>query len=414
MLTLHTKHLRSFEAVFRRGSVAAAAAELRRADSAVSRAIRELEAMLEVALFERTPRGLLPTASGRILAHRVGLAFEALRQARAELLDRHADAPAATRARLRSAPVFSLAIHERRLALLLTFAERRHTGAAARALGVSQPAVSMALRDLEGSVGIPLFDRTPSGIGLTPAGEILLLHVRQGLAQLRIAIAELAALRGRVEGQVTVGALPFARPYLLPAAIGQLHRRHPGVTVRTVEGALPALIAGLRTGDIDFVVGALQAEPDAATLARQGLYQDLLLQEELAVIARADHPLARRRRLTLSDGLRFAWVLPPRGTPSRDALTAAFEHLGTPSPRVAVESVDLSIIRGLLLETDMLSAASRPLFHHELQLGSLVSLPIRLPGTRRVIGILSRTPEHSSPLARLLIEALHAVRLPAD
>ncbi|QJW85517.1 hypothetical protein HK414_26175 [Ramlibacter terrae] len=82
-------------------------------------------------------------------------------------------------------------------------------------------------------------------------------------------------------------------------------------------------------------------------------------------------------------------------------------------PSVAVESSDLSIIRGLLLETDMISAASRQLFQHELASGTLVTLPIRLAGTERAIGILRRTREHSSPGAQLLIEEIRSVSLKA-
>ncbi len=399
-LMQHTKHLHAFVAVCRAGSVTQAGERLRRAQSAVSRSVHELEAALGVDLFERNARGMLPTDFGKALLRRAELAFEDMEAARAAL----GEMARARGSRLRNAPVFSLAVTPRRLDVLIAFAERRHVGAVAQRLGVSQPAVSMALRELEGGLGLPLFDRAASGVGLTPAGEALLFRIRRALSQLRIAGAELSAMKGVVEGQVVVGALPFGRPYMLPVAIARLLREHPRLQVSTVEGPLDTLTAGVRSGDVDFVLGALPQDGQPSALVREELFS-----ETMAVFVRAGHPLARRPDVGLRDALRSDWVLPRRGSPTREALAAVLSALALPPPRVAVESSDLSVIRGLLLETDMVSAASRQLFHHELQGGTLATLPIRLPGTARPIGILRRTQDHSSPGAQLLIEALRRV-----
>lgn len=127
------------------------------------------------------------------------------------------------------------------------------------------------------------------------------------------------------------------------------------------------------------------------------------------VLARRDHPLATAAAPDLADLMESAWVLPRQGTPTREALGACLAQHGLPEPQVAVESSDISLIRGLLLETDMLSAASRQLFPHELRAGILVELPVVLAGTERSMGILRRTQEHSSPGAQLLIEAIRRV-----
>src|SRR3569623_2952011 len=206
---LHTKHLRPFLMVVRHGSIARAGEELRRAQSAVARSIHELEAAMDVDLFERSRRRWLLTESGRALHRRVELAFAELQEACNALCARYPNAAF----RLRAAPFFALSVHERRLDLLFAFERRSHISTAANALGVSQPAVSMGLHDLEASVGVPLFDRAHSGVALTEAGALLLLHTKRALAQLRLAGSEVAALRGVIEGHVVVGALPFSRPY---------------------------------------------------------------------------------------------------------------------------------------------------------------------------------------------------------
>ncbi|TFY97444.1 LysR substrate-binding domain-containing protein [Ramlibacter rhizophilus] len=397
---MHTKHIRPFLCVAREGSIARAAQALHRAPSAVSRSVQELEAALGAPLFERHPGRWLPTPAGRLLLHHAEAAFAQLEAACEALCRRHPGLAG----RIRHAPFFSLGVHERRLALLFAFTARRPIASAAALVGVTQPAASMALHEMEAAAGVPLFDRTHAGVALTESGELLVVHLKRALAQLRLAADEISALRGVVEGQVVIGALPFSRPYVLPAAIGRVLARHPRLHVRTVEGPLDGLVSALALGDVDFLVGALPAEPPG-----HGLMLEQLAELAMEPLARSDHPLAGRDALTLADLLAVPWVLPPSGTPSRTALDACFADAGLGSPRVAVESSDISVIRGLLLETDMLTAASRQLFLHELQAGALVTLPVALPGTERPIGVLRRAPEHASPGARELLEEIRRV-----
>lgn len=174
--------------------------------------------------------------------------------------------------RLHPAGIFSLSVNGVRLQVLQAFAMRTRVNLVARQLGVSQPAVSLATRDIESAAGFPVFDRNVSGVGLTPAGETLLLHVKRALAELRVAEAELAAMKGRLEGLVTVGTLPFARPYMLPVAVSRLLKEHPGLRVSTVEGPFETLVSGLLSGDLDFVIGVLRpVEPASGAGARGAL-----------------------------------------------------------------------------------------------------------------------------------------------
>ncbi len=398
--TLHTKHLRPFLAVVRQGNLSRASEELLRAQSAVSRSINELEASLDVALFERNPRRWLLTDFGQVLLKRVEFAFNEM-QIACDTLCSHYPAAAP---RLRTAPFFSFNVHERRLQLMFEFAQRKHISMAAAAVGVSQPAASMALHDLEASVGVPLFDRAHSGVALNETGLLVMAHAKRALAQLRVATTEISALKGIIEGQVIVGALPFSRPFVLPTAIGHVLQQHPRLQVRTVEAPLDSLTSALRLGDVDFLVGALPTEANG-----HALVLEQLVEQPLSILARSNHALAQQRPVTIHDALKESWVLPSLGTPTRDALAAWLAQHGYDQPQVAVESSDLSIIRGLLLETDMISAASRQLFLHELRSGALVSLPIDLRGTERPMGILRRTFEHSSPGAQLLIEEIRRI-----
>jgi LysR family transcriptional regulator of gallate degradation len=402
---LPTKHIHVFRTVCHEGSLARASQVLRRTPSSVSRSVREMEDSLGVPLFERHGRGTLPTAFGKALLLRVDRAFAELAAARASLA--LADAgPQAGRAP-RSAPIFSLAINELRLEVLQAFTARTRVNLVARQLGVSQPAVSLAIRDLESAAGFPLFNRNASGLGLTPQGETLLLHVKRALAELRVAVAEVAVLQGRMTGRVTVGTLPFARPYMLPAAVARLLREHPGLRVTTVEGPAETLVSRLLSGDLDFVLGVLHPVDPHPELVREELFE-----QDMVVFVRAGHPLARRRQLALRDIAGEPWVLARAGTPTRNVVAALFERSGLPQPNVVVESSDLTFIHGLLLHSDMLTATSGHLFHRESAGGSLARLPVALPGTGRPVGILRRTHEHSSPGANLLLQCVREVAWP--
>lgn len=399
-MTSYLKHVHVFRAVCQEGSMKRAGIRLGRVQSVVSRSVREMERALGVELLERGARGVALTEAGRLVLKRVEFAFADMEAAYQALT-----AMAGDRGRMRNAPIFALAVGQRPLDVLRAFTTRKPVGAVAALLGISQPAVSMAMRGLELSTGLALFDRSPAGSRLTPAGDLLLLGVKRALAELRLIASELAAMNGLMQGRVTVGALPFGRTYILPVAMARLLGKYPSLQIVTVEGPFDALRASLLCGDIDLMVGALQPLEPSADLTHEELFSD-----RMVVIARADHPLARRGRLAARDLLAAPWVLPRADTPTRRVLEAAFAALGLARPLAAAESSDLSIIRGLLLESDMVTAASRHLFHHELQAGSLVTLPFALPEASRPIGILRRSHDRMAPGARLLIEEIRSVR----
>lgn len=292
----------------------------------------------------------------------------------------------------------------------MAFAELMHMGAVANKLGISQPAVSLAVNDLELSTGLPLFQRSEGTARLTPAGEALLLHLKRALAELRYAGAEITMLSGKVEGKVIVGALPFGGAQILPVSIARLLENHPDLHVATVEGSFETLAAGLWCGDIDLVVGALQPMAQYPTLVSEKLFDD-----RISIVARAGHPLAQQPDVGLGEVLEAAWVLPSEGTPTRMALTAVLDTYHLPHPRVTVETSDPSTIRGLLCESDLITAAAQRIFHHDIQTGTLVRLPVVPSAVYRSIGIIRRASAHASPGAHLLIEELRAVgRAPAD
>jgi LysR family transcriptional regulator, regulator for genes of the gallate degradation pathway len=397
-LAINLRHLRALSAVAAAGSVAGAAEQLFRVPSAVTRSIAELERALGVAPFERRARGMLLTVDGeRVLAraHRIEREFE---EARALLARGGAGSSAAVRS------TFGSLLNGRRLAVFASLADKRHMGAVAREFGITQPGISSGLKDLEAGLATALFERGARGLAPTPAGEILAFHFKRALAELRHIGPDLAASRGILQGTVQVGALPLGRTHILPLAIAALVSRHPQLRVVTAESPYDALAAALRSGDIDFILGALRPPAEAS-----GLQQEALFEDRLSIIVRCGHPLARRKRLDPAALRRAVWVLPRPGTPARELLRRSFAEAGLAPPLPTVETGDIAVLRGLLLASDMLTAISPHQLRHEIRAGALVALDVVLAATRRKIGLSTRAGAVPSPGARALMDEIHAV-----
>lgn len=392
-MSLGIRHLRAFLAVADHGSANKAARVLLRAQSAVTRSIHELERELDVELFERRAQGMLLTRFGQALLLRARLIQVEMERARRELLPY-----AISRGRSRNAPIFDMLVPERRLQILVALTEQHHMPSVADSIGVTQPAVSMAIRHFEESIGVGLFDRTARGMLPTPAGAILALRVKRVLAESRNAVAEIAAMRGVTRGIVTVGALPLGRTRWLPTAIARLVEANPGLHVATVEGSFELLAAGLRAGEIDFILGALRPADYATDLAGEQLLDD-----QLAVVVRSRHPWVRSKRIALQDLAGAKWALPRVGAPTRNLLEQALVSRGLPPPDVVLETSDLAVLRGVLLESDLLTAISPRQLFYEFEARLLTVLPVPLPETQRRIGITQRVDSHPSPGATLLM-----------
>ncbi|WP_244850939.1 LysR family transcriptional regulator [Caballeronia sp. SL2Y3] len=398
---LNLAYLRAFRLVAQTGSATRAAAALFRAQSAVTRSLQELEAAVGETLFERRPSGMLPTPAGRAVLLRCERIFAEL-----EALGQWCSARQSRRRSANGNALPAFLLNTRRLQLFSALARHRHMPSAAQTLGISQPAVSSAIRIMETGAGMQFFYRSPRGLLLTSEGETFVLHVRRALNELRHIPDDIAALRGTIQGYVTVGALPLGRTLILPGAIARVASQYPGVRIATDESAYEPLVAGLRAGDIDFVLGALRPND-----ASSGLTNERLMSEDMVVIARRDHPLAKAEGLTLKELSAAQWVLPRSHAPARGMFEAQFKRLRLKPPMPTVETADLAVIRGLLTHTDMLAVVSAQQLHYECESGQLVVLDIAMQNTRRDIGLTLRAGSTPSPAARALIDA---IRLTVD
>lgn len=132
------------------------------------------------------------------------------------------------------------------------------------------------------------------------------------------------------------------------------------------------------------------------------------------LVAGAAHPLAARSGLTLADLAPYPWVLSREGTPLRQALETFFSAHGQAIPEPAVETGDLALLRGLLIEGRMLTVLSAHQLHYEIASGLLVVLPLPMPGAERQIGITTRDGAQLTQGTLALVEQIRTTLIPRD
>ena len=293
----------------------------------------------------------------------------------------------------------------RHLVLLGELGEHRSILHAAVAAHMTQPAASKMLTELEQLLGTPLFDRLPRGVAPTPYGEIMIRRARAALAEMNLAHQEVMTLRSGLSGRVAVGTVLTPATGLLPTAVLRLKEDYPRLHVAIEVDASKSLIARLRSGQLEMMVGRI-LEPEVA----EELHFEPLSDEPHCIFARAGHPLLRRTDLTLVDLAAAGWILPAQGSILRDRLTALFLSAGLDLPEQTIETTSLPMITQLLAQSDMVVALPREVVRTQVELRQLVALPIQLELRLDPYGIVTRRHHALSPGAAAM---LHALRVAA-
>lgn len=213
----------------------------------------------------------------------------------------------------------------RHLQLLVAVAEHGSLKRAAEQVGMTQPAATQALADLEALLETPLFERHARGMRVGAAGQAVLPMVRQVLFALQSSMEALAAVGSGAGALLRVGAIPAAVHGLLGPRLAAFCDRHPGLRVDVVEGRPDHLLQDVLAGSLH--VALARRPPDCP--AR--LQFEPLLADEAVVIAGAGHPLARRRRVTVDELARWRWLRAPHGVGVRDTFDALFDGVAPPA-----------------------------------------------------------------------------------
>lgn len=289
----------------------------------------------------------------------------------------------------------------RQLALLVHLDQERCVLRAAEVAGMTQPAASKLLRELEDAFKVKLFERHARGIAPTWYGEILVRHARSILAEIAVAQEEIATLESGLSGQASVGTVTNPATNLVPQAVSLLKQKHPGLLVSIELDYSRPLVEKLLQGQLDTVVARLLDSRGAEDLEFQPLAD-----ERHAVIAGANHPLAGREDLQLEDLVNQAWILPPPGSLLRDRLCNVFLQRGLAVPVNVIQTQSLPVITSLLRASNTVVALPVDAVQPLCQSGFLTVLVKDIGVEVGSFGIITRRAYELSPGAQALVSAL--------
>lgn len=218
----------------------------------------------------------------------------------------------------------------RQLEYFVAVAEERNFTRAAERVHISQSGVSAQIRSLERELGAELFDRSARTATLTVAGKAALEHARAALASAEALTQAVGEVTDLIRGELTIGMVVGCTVTPLFDALAGFHRAHPGVELTLIEDNSDRLLDSIRDGTVDLaLIGAAAAPTDLESIT--------VVSEPLVVMAPGDHPLTRRRRVTLRDVCADTVVCMPPGTGLRTVFDNACTAAGL-TPRIALQA----------------------------------------------------------------------------
>jgi DNA-binding transcriptional LysR family regulator len=290
----------------------------------------------------------------------------------------------------------------RQLRLLVAVGVHGNIQNAARELGISQPAATKMIQDLELDFEVKLFDRTNRGVVPTVFGETLIRHGKLIFAQVSNAAQELDDLNEGNSGRVVVGTLLAASTSLIPATIDILLAERPNVAVKIIEGTNEVLMPALLSGEIAMVVGRLPSHRHRDKIKQEKLFEDRIL----AVVG-AQHPLANVADVSFAQTKPFGWIVPPLETTLRRQVDHFFVRQQQYVPPLTIESVSYLTNRELLQLRDLIGLMPSEVVSHDIADGRLSLLNWTVPFGHGPIGVSLRADDELSPAGRAFKTALH-------
>ncbi len=278
----------------------------------------------------------------------------------------------------------------------LAVAERGSVQGAARQLGITQPAVTRSIHDLERALGAPLFQRSGTGMTLTSIGKAVLRRAGGVQAELDRIQDEVAQLAGRQSGTVAVGLSFVAHAGLLPKVIGPFRRQAPEVQLEIREALFSQVEADIHAGSIDFYVGPMLPEQSFhGVLSIEPLFKNWR-----QIYCRRGHPLANAGSLSDLEGA--DWITTSSASNSTNELALLFKHYGLPPPHVAVKAQSMLSMTFIVGSSDLLAAIPRQ-FQQLLSIRStLARIPVSEQLYSTTICIVKRASVPLTPAAEKL------------
>lgn len=272
--------------------------------------------------------------------------------------------------------------------------------AAARALNMSQPAVSMLIAQLERAVGAKLVERGRQGAVPTQIGRILVRRAEMIETVLDLARREVDLGQADIEGPLIVGGTPGALMSLVPGAVGLLAEQGVRYALRVVEASDADLVSMLRELRIDLAVGTagIGGGPD-------DIVERAILSDRFVLVMRAEHEF-KGTTTNLADVAGLEWVLPDVGGAFQRQIDAVFLHAGVPVPQRAIRCDSLATTKEIIRRSNHISILPYRVVAPDVESGRFRQVALREAPPPRLVGVRMLRERTQMPLADQLVRAM--------
>jgi DNA-binding transcriptional LysR family regulator len=295
----------------------------------------------------------------------------------------------------------------RDLHILLAVVQNGSMAKAALQLAISQPAVSKAIADMEGLLGVRLLERSARGVEPTRYGAALVRRGHAVFNELSQTVREIDFLADPAVGELRIGTTdPIAASIGAPI-IDALSREHPRVGFHVVTGDLSTLLAEVLARNVEFAISRLFDEVAVTDMETEVLFHD-----PYVVVAGANNAWLRRRGFRLANLLSEPWVIPPYDTVQGRQNAAAFRASGVEPPHPTVATLSLNLRNTLLATGRFLTILPSFTLNIAGKGSALRALRLELPKTRRAIGVVRLKNRSVSPLGELFLQRVRAMTKP--
>lgn len=291
------------------------------------------------------------------------------------------------------------------LRLLAALRDLGQIGAAAQHVGLTQPAASRLLAQLEELAGVALYTRHARGVVLTEAGRVLAEQAASTLQGLDLANERIGQLVRGARGLVRVGSVTGPSLELLLPVLREARLAYPEIELAVEVGTSDRLSDLLLNRELDFYIGRIPERADA------GFYElDVIGPEPISLVVRLGHPLVRQDRLQLRDCLDYDWVTQPPGGLLRRTAETYILGQGLPLPKRVLGTSSTLFTLAMLNETNAIAPLARAVADFFIARGALGSRLARLPVAEDMqvgdFGLVRRAGEAVSPSTERLLQML--------
>lgn len=291
----------------------------------------------------------------------------------------------------------------RQLTYFVKLYELRSYTAAAQSLGITQPALSISVSQMESALGVPLVERGTQPIGFTEFGEVLFRYARRVLRDLDHARQDIAAIESGRLGTLNLAIGPSATGFKVGRVLSQVCEDYPQLEIHVHTGVLPGIAQGLLSGEFSLYLGTLGSEGVPDTLV-----SELLSEIALVAVSGASHPLARGNVVAAADLVQYPWVAVGDIEQNVPGWRDQFEQARLQPPRIALEVRNLSLVRDLLIEGNFVTLLPETMVAAEVKAGILSIIQPRELGWSRELVMVQRADVTLPSAARIFAERLRA------